>query len=767
VNHSSNEIFSGADTGAVHGAARLARWSLAHRWIVVAAWVVLALGGGLAAAQSGHRLSVAFDLPGQPGYETNAAIVRAFGSGGDNPPLVAVVRLPPGTTVDSPGVKGQLAAAFGRAAATLPEARAASWPSTGDRAFVSADGRTAFQMLYPVPDFNSSNPYAAALPRLTRAVAGLRVDGAPVLVTGASILSSGGSGGGSSVLAETLLAGAGALAVLAVVFGSLIAVTPLLIAAVAIPSAFVFIYALTYAITVSTLVQNIVALVGLGVAIDYALLIVTRWREERGRGLDNRAAVLRASATAGSSVLFSGITVAVSLAALALASVPFLRSIGLAAMLIPLISIAVSATLLPVVLDAAGPALEWPRRRGARTLSPLWTGIARRVTARPGWSAAGALAILAVLIVPVFSLNLGEPQAAATAATAQAGARAGLDALVSSGIGPGVLRPTEILLPVGRHVPAPGSRITVVSPTAWTRDGLHVVNAWSPADPSSPAGKAALGEIKTAAAAVPGAQVGGSPAQDADFITALYGQNLAIIIAAIVVVTFVLLARALRSLWLPVKALLLNLISLAAAFGVLTFIWQEGHGTTAVFSSPATGAITLWVPLAVFALLFGLSMDYEVFILTRINEEYEQAGDVRQAVVRGIGHTGRLVTSGALILCLAFIALGGVPVTDVKILSTGLAAGIIIDATVIRGVLAPALVALFGRANWWLPRPAARLLRVTPLTPRALRGGEPRESGGQADSRLRRQMADDGVKLQADQDEEGPVDDEVDGVETR
>ena len=706
----------------------MARWSLAHRWIVVASWIILALAGGMAAAQSGHRLSVAFDLPGQPAYETNAAIVREFGSGGDNPPLVVVIRLPQGTTVDSPGVRGKLASAFGRVAAELPGARSASWVSTGDRAFVSADGRTAFQLLYPVPDFASSDPYASVVPRLTSSVAGLRVDGAPVLVTGASILSSGGSSGGSSVLAETLLAGAGALVVLAIVFGSLIAVTPLLIAAIAIPSAFVFIYALTYAITMSTLVQNIVALVGLGVAIDYALLIVTRWREERGRGLDNRAAVLRASATAGRSVLFSGITVAVSLAALALTSVPFLRSIGLAAMLIPLISIGVSATLLPVVLDAAGPALEWPRRRPARTVSRLWTRIARRVTARPGWSAAGALVILAVLIVPVFSLNLGEPQATATAATAPAGARAGLNALVVSGIGPGVLRPAEILLPAGRTLP-PGERITVVSPAAWVRGGQRIADAWSPADPSTTTGKAALGVIRASASAVPGARLGGSPAQDADFITALYGRNLAVIIAAIVVVTFVLLARALRSLWLPVKALLLNLISLAAAFGVLTFIWQEGHGTTALFSSPATGAITLWVPLAVFALLFGLSMDYEVFILTRINEEYEQGGEVRPAVVRGIGHTGRLVTSGALILCLAFIALGGVPVTDVKILSTGLAAGIIIDATVIRGVLAPALVALFGRANWWLPRPAARLLRVAPLAPVRDRPPGPRPAG--------------------------------------
>ena len=235
--------------------------------------------------------------------------------------------------------------------------------------------------------------------------------GAPVRVTGATILSSGGQGGGNSVLAETLLAGLGALVILAVVFGSFIAITPLIIAAVAIPTAFAFIYALTYVTTMSTLVQNIVALVGLGVAIDYALLIVTRWREERGNGLANRAAVLRASATAGRSVLFSGLTVTVSLAALALTTVPFLRSIGLAGLLIPLVSIGVSATLLPVILDTLGPRLEWPRRKPARTVSPLWTRIAQVVVAHRAWSAAGALAILAVLIIPVFG-PLSQPRRA-------------------------------------------------------------------------------------------------------------------------------------------------------------------------------------------------------------------------------------------------------------------------------------------------------------------------------------------------------------------
>ena len=699
------------------GITRVARWSIAHRWIVIAGWLILTLVGALAAAQSGHRLSYAFDLPGQPGYETNSAILAHFGSGGDDPPLVVAVRLPAGATVNSAGVKRELASVFSATSRALSGGRVASWVSTGDRAFVSADGRTTFELAYPVPSFSGSDPYSTAAPRLTAALAGQRVDGSPVYVTGSEILSSGGRSGGGGVLAETMLAGLGALVVLAVVFGSLVALTPLLIAAVAIPSAFTLVYALTYLTTMSFLVQNILALVGLGVAIDYALLIVTRWREERATGRDNRAAVLTASATAGRSVLFSGITVTVSLAALALTSVPFLRSIGLAGMLIPLLSVLVSATLLPVILDTIGPRLEWPRRRPARTLSPLWTRIGRRVVARPAWAAAGALVVLGVLIAPVAALNLGEPVAVAEGATAPASARAGLELLTSSGIGAGGLRPTEVLLPAATSLPSPGHGVTVAAPAAWTVGGLRVDDAWSAADPSTSQGKAALTAIERAAARVPGARVGGTQAQDSDFITALYGRNLIIIAVAIAVVTIVLLARALRSLWLPVKALLLNLLSLAAAFGVLTFVWQEGHGTSALFASPATGAITLWVPLAVFALLFGLSMDYEVFILTRINEEYARTGDTREAVIRGIGRTGRLVTSGALILCLAFIALGGVPVTDVKILATGLAAGIIVDATVIRGVLAPALVALLGRYNWWLPGPAARLLRTTPLRP--------------------------------------------------
>jgi RND superfamily putative drug exporter len=184
--------------------------------------------------------------------------------------------------------------------------------------------------------------------------------------------------------------------------------------------------------------------------------------------------------------------------------------------------------------------------------------------------------------------------------------------------------------------------------------------------------------------------------------------------AVIALLTIALLARAFRSVVLAVKAIALNLLSMAATFGVMTWFWQKGHGSSALFGISATGAITFWIPLMVFAFLFGLSMDYEVFILTRVREEYDRTGSTDTAIVEGLGRTGRLVTSAALILFLSFASLASAPNTDVKVLATGLGVGILLDATIVRALLLPALVSLLGRFNWWLPRPVARVLRVAP-----------------------------------------------------
>jgi RND superfamily putative drug exporter len=237
---------------------------------------------------------------------------------------------------------------------------------------------------------------------------------------------------------------------------------------------------------------------------------------------------------------------------------------------------------------------------------------------------------------------------------------------------------------------------------AWQRDGSAVVDVLLADDPSTEAGRAALTAVRAAAGELTGVRVGGTAAGDADSVVAVYG-NAWWVLLLVVVVTFALLAPALRSVWLPVKALLLNVLSIGAAYGMTVWIWQQGHLTETLFGSPAVGTLTFWVPVAAFSFLFGLSMDYEVFILTRIREGHERGMSTDEATVHGLSYTGRLVTSAALILFLAFVALSTVPVVDVKIFATTLALGILLDATVVRGVLAPALVAAFGKVNWWWP----------------------------------------------------------------
>jgi RND superfamily putative drug exporter len=259
--------------------------------------------------------------------------------------------------------------------------------------------------------------------------------------------------------------------------------------------------------------------------------------------------------------------------------------------------------------------------------------------------------------------------------------------------------------------------------TSWRRVGSAVVDALGTADSSSAAGQDTLDRVRNAAQeAGPQVRVGGLSAQDSDFTSAVYG-SFPLMIALIAIVTLIVLARAFRSLLLPLKAILLNVLSVAAAWGVLVLIWQHGYGSEAIWGIEATHSIPAWMPLMVFAFLFGLSMDYEVFILARMREEFDASGSTNTAVVRGIGRTGRLVTSAALILFLSFAAMASGPDTNVKMFATGLGAGILLDATVIRALLVPAVVSLLGRWNWWLPRWPARLLRVEPsLPPRAAPG---------------------------------------------
>jgi RND superfamily putative drug exporter len=713
--------------------ASLTRWVLAHKRIVVGFWIVLTLIGMASASSATKSLKQKFSVPGKEGWIANQRISHDFhGTGGNTVPMLPVVTLPAGHSVSSTAVRAELHALETRLTAALPGMRVAGYASTGNSTFLSKDGRTTFIVAYAPPDPNQAfgnNPEAAK--KAVATLAGATVAGAPVHLTGFEVLAvQSGGGNGPGVLVEAMLGGVGALLVLAFVFGSFLALVPIMMAIVSILTTFLVVWGLTTVTEVSPIVQFLVALIGLGVSIDYALLIVVRWREERAHGLEGDAAVQRAMETAGRAVVFSGTTVAIGLLALVALPLPFLRSVGYGGMLIPLISVIVAMTLLPIVLSKFGQRLDWPHVRNDDKASRSWTRWAETVVQRRWVAAIGACLVLAALVSAASGLQLGVSNANAVAK--QGDAKLGLLALESSGIGSGALLPNEALVEgstspeqVARALAAVPGVHGAVAPDSpqWRTGGAAVVDAFSTPDASSASGRETLDRVRSAAHATgPEVRLGGLAAQNEDFIEAVYG-NFPLMIALIALITFVLLARAFRSLLLPLKAVVLNIISVAAAWGVLALVWQHGYGSNAIWGIPATGSITAWIPLMVFAFLFGLSMDYEVFILARMREEYDATGSTDTAVVRGIGRTGRLVTSAALILFLAFVSLASGPETEIKVLATGLAAGILLDATIIRALLVPAVISLFGRWNWWLPQLPARILRVEPsLPPRALPG---------------------------------------------
>ncbi len=707
----------------------LTRFVLDHKRLVLGFWLIVTIAAFAAIQPAGNALSQEFNVPGREGFETNRKLAEIYGNGGNVAPIVPVVTLAKGKTVDSPGIAEQLDAALARVLTALPKASAASYASTRDQAFVSDDGRTTFALVY-IPAKGGVDPGQVEARLAQAALTGVTVGGSPVQVTGLDALraSAGRSEGGTGVLLGTLVGALGALLVLVFVFRSFMAFVPLLMALVAIPTTFLLVWPLASITDVSVIVQYLVALIGLGIAIDYALLVVVRWREELQQpNVSNEAAVRNAMRRAGSAVVFSGTTVAISLLALVALPVPFLRSIGIAGLLIALVSVAVATTLLPVVLATIGPKIDWPRNRRDARPSRGWSAWARLVVRHRRTAAAASATVLGVLVVAAFSMQLGNPRADSLA---QAGpARAGLENLQDSGIGTGPLSPFDALVrsgdadTVARTLAGIEGVRSATAPPDWRRGTKALITVIPTEDGNSPAGRATLDRIH--ATSLPaGVTIGGQAAQTADFLDAVYG-NFPLLLALISILTFLLLARAFRSLILPLKAVLLNLLSVAAAWGLIVLVFQKGFGSGAIWGIEATQAINVEMPIVIFAFLFGISMDYQVFIISRMREAYDRTRSTEAAVIEGIGRTGRLVTSAALILGLAFVAFSNSPGTEAKIFATALGGGILIDATIIRGILAPAAVALLGRWNWWLPNRAARILRVEPSDAHSQAAPEP------------------------------------------
>ncbi len=690
----------------------LARFVLRHRRLVGLFWLVAFLAGGVAAGQLSSRLTFDFSLPGQPGYETEVELNRVYGTSSFDT-LVPTVTVPEGQTVASR--QADVAAAFD-AVRKLPGLQVVDGASTGDARFTTDDGRTAFALVTgPLPEGFGPGNETRVVPAL-EGVAGSK--GLTTGITSYNLLSAGGGENeGPSVLAETLAGAVGALAVLAFVFASFLAFLPLLIAAVSILTTFLLVLGLSYLTDVSFVVQFLISLIGLGVAIDYSLLVVSRWREERAKGADNETAIITAVRTAGHAVLASGVTVAISLVSLLVVPVPFLRSMGLGGMLIPLVSVAVVLTLLPALLGGIGPRIDWPRIRKEGVAAKGWSAWARTIVERRWIATLVAVVALGALIVPVLDLRIGQ---SGSDSLARGGpAYESLQLLRDGGVGTGVLTPITVLVDdadADAAVQAAKGVPDVLTAVVGARkDGTALVDVLPREETVDSDGTAVVDRVRRAIRAdVDGkVRVTGTGATVEDYGSAVY-DNFPYVLALISLVTFVLLVRTFRSILLPVKAVLLNLVSLAAVFGTVVLFWQQGHGSDAVFGVSPTGAITFWLPVLIFAFLFGLSMDYEVFILARMREEYDETGSTSTAVITGLGRTGRLVTSAALILFFAFAALASAPGTDIKVLGTALGVGILIDATLVRALLVPALVSLFGRWNWWLPGSVATVLRVEP-----------------------------------------------------
>lgn len=678
--------------------ARLARAVTRRRRLVIVAWVALFLIGGVAAGRITNRLSYNFATPGQPAYIASSQILAHFGNGGQQAP--AILAISPVTRANEASVTHALAAV----APSFPALRVVD-QADAPRLDLLRHSTEAVYLFTPPP--TSLAP--STLPEAFAHALAARLPGLRVGLTGDSQLASAGTTSGLGVLAETVVAGIGALAVLVFVFGSLLAIVPVIVAGVAILVTFLILLGLSYVTQISFVVEFLVSLIGLGIAIDYSLLIVTRWREERGRGADNESAIATAMTTAGRSVVLSGVTVGIGLVALIVLPVPLLRSTGIGGVLIPVVSIAVVLTLLPALLASIGRRLDWPHRPPRPDGSRSWRAIGTWVTRRPWPSLLVAGALVVVFALPVFGIRLGQNQAASESSKSQAAQV--YRGLLRAGYPQGILTPMEVLSGPSnatevasalRHTPgivAAG----LPDGASGTRRGLSDVVAIPTTETVNSAAFAPVHAVLRLAHRDPEILgVAGLGPNDLDFSRAIYGRT-PLMLAIIGLITFALLALALRSIVLGIKAVVINLLSLGATFGILTWFWQEGHLSKPIFGIPATGAITFWIPISIFAFLYGLSMDYEVFILTRIREEYDRTQATSEAIVNGLARTGRLVTSAALILFLAFASLASAPLTDLRVLATGLGIGILVDATLIRGVLVPALIRLFGRVNWWFP----------------------------------------------------------------
>jgi putative drug exporter of the RND superfamily len=709
---------------------RLGRLSARRPWLVIGSWLVLTLVVVGASSTFGQRLKDSLQVPGLDSQQASE-LMAAAGAGDDG--LTAQVVVTPlaadATFFDSAEARSALAQLQAGAAAlphvlrtTDPAGALAAGPQVAvQRGVVSADGRVALiRLQYPLVDELSPEDLSNL-----KAFGADAAAGSPLRIE---------MGGDLYFAFEQAQPGLGELIgllvaalILFIAFGSVIATALPLGTAV---------LGLAIGVSSMSLIANVIdipswapilgAMVGLGVGIDYALFIVTRHRDYLARGVPVEESVGSALATAGKPVVVAGGIVVVAILGLAVAGVPFMTAGGIAISVVVLVMVGVSVTLLPAFLGLAGHRINRRTHRPGRgsvepPVSLGWSRWIRHVTRNPWPYAGGVTVLLLALAAPVLALRAGIPDDGALPAGRTE--RQAFD-LLAQGFGPGSNGPVVVAVdmagdptvidPLVEALSADPGIAAVGAPEVYADAGVAVVMAIPTTGPQDAATHETVERLRAdvlpsvLAGSPAQAHVGGQTANFAD-VGARVNERLPVLIAAVLAMSFVLLMLVFRSVLVPLKAVALNLLSIGAAYGVMVMVFQWGWAG-GLIGLESTVPIVSFIPMFMFAILFGLSMDYEVFLLSRVREEYVATRDNQTSIVNGIASTGRVITSAALIMISVFLAFVLGEDAATKMFGLGLATAIFVDATLVRMVLVPATMTLLGDANWWIPRALDRRL---------------------------------------------------------
>ena len=709
------------------------RWThlvIRNRRATIAIWIAIAIAGFFASANIGQHLTTSLEVPGSQSAQADAILASHFGENTQGT-FSVIYRYKTSTPVQIQGYKD----AITEAARVIPGADVTVQKALGGVLFASIT--TPLNLL-------GAAPYADALRGAItqQGLTGAQVTGPPAINHDVSPVLAG------DLQRGQLVAIAMALLLLILLLGiSLAVIIPLIFAAASISLALALIFLLSQKTLMVLYIPNIVELIGLGLAIDYSLLIIHRFRRELRDHPDIEVsdAINRTMATAGRTVMISGFIVSIALATLLLVPVPFVQSLGAAGIVVPASSMLAALTLAPALLSLLGRrCLATVGFKGVISktdvMNGAWAKIARFVVAKPKTVFIGSLATLAIMIMPIFWLSITPSSLTAIPADLESSQAV---SMLTNRLGSGVITPHELVIDLGADnrattpsvdaarlklakqlsknpeifIVASESKLPFIDADGrYVRIfvvGRHVLGM--------PESDQLVGVLRTINLTQSGFSseaklyLGGAPAQGVDLIRTIIN-SFPWIIGLALLLTYLLLVRALRSLILPLKAIALDLLSVAVAFAALVAVFRFGFASS-FLQTYRLDQIEAWVLIFLFAILFGLSMDYELFLVSRMREAREAGASNNDSVVEGLAHTGGVVSAAAIIFLAAVSGFVTGHFAGLQQLGIGLGVGVLVDATIIRGLLLPSTMVLLGRWNWWLPAPIARLLntKASPL----------------------------------------------------